>query len=171
MFEAKPPPEYGPVMGVTVPQANTTVEPEMQALLGVGHTVLTARMTSPSPDSRQRLIDYIDTLGPSLVQFDLVPLQVAGFACTGSSYVIGRDEESARLQAVSAKRGYPVLSAAQSIAQALEVLGARRVALLSPYPAWLSNAGQAYWRTCGLTITHVVGLPDEIGRASCRERV
>ena len=162
MFEAKPPPEYGPVMGVTVPQANTTVEPEMQALLGVGHTVLTARMTSPSPDSRQRLIDYIDTLGPSLVQFDLVPLQVAGFACTGSSYVIGRDEESARLQAVSAKRGYPVLSAAQSIAQALEVLGARRVALLSPYPAWLSNAGQAYWRTCGLTITHVVGLPDEL---------
>ena len=49
-------PEYGLVIGIAVPQANTTVEPEMQALLGASHTVLTARMTSPSPDSRQRLV-------------------------------------------------------------------------------------------------------------------
>lgn len=161
---ASPPsaPEYGSVIGIAVPQANTTVEPEMQALLGAGHTVLTARMTSASPDSRQRLVDYIDTLGHSLAQFDVAPLQVAGFACTGSSYLIGPDDESARLQALSAARGYPVLSAAQSIVQALQVLGARRIALLSPYPSWLSDVGQAYWRASGLTITHLVGLPDEL---------
>ncbi len=160
MAEQSNAPEYGPVMGIAVPQANTTVEPEMQALLGAGHTVLTARMTSASPDSRQRLVDYIDTLGHSLAQFDVAPLQIAGFACTGSSYLIGRDVESARLLALSAARGYPVLSAAQSILHALEVLGARRIALLSPYPAWLSEAGQAYWRASGLTINHMVGLPD-----------
>ena len=155
-------PEYGPVMGIAVPQANTTVEPEMQRLLGARHTVLTARMTSSSPDARQRLLDYFDTLGHSLGQFDVAPLQVAGFACTGSSYLAGPNEESVRLKAVSAMRGYPVLSAAQSISQALAVLGARRVALLSPYPAWLSDAGQAYWKACGLAITHVVGLPEEL---------
>ena len=159
---SNPVPEYGPVMGIAVPQANTTVEPEMQRLLGGSHTVLTTRLTSASPDSRQRLLEYFDTLGRSLAQFDVAPLQVAGFACTGSSYLVGPDEESARLKAVSAARGYPALSAAQSIVQALEVLGARRVALLSPYPAWLSHAGQAYWQACGLTITRVVGLPDEL---------
>lgn len=159
---AQPPPEYGPVMGIAVPQANTTVEPEMQRLLGAGHTLLTARMTSASPDSRQRLVDYVDTLGQSLAQFDVAPLQVAGFACTGSSYLIGPQDEAARLHALSAARGYPVLSAAQSILRALEALGARRIALLSPYPQWLSDAGQAYWRDCGLTVTHVVGLPDEL---------
>ena len=155
-------PEYGPVMGIAVPQANTTVEPEMQRLLGASHTVLTARMTSASPDARQRLLDYIDTLGYSLAQFDVAPLQVAGFACTGSSYLVGLDAESARLNAASAMRGYPVLSAAQSIAQALAALGARRIALLSPYPAWLSDAGQAYWKACGLAFAHVVGLPEEL---------
>ena len=162
MNDTSMPPEYGPVIGIAVPQANTTVEPEMQALLGAGHTLLTARLTSPSPDSRQRLVDYIDTLGQTLAQFDVAPLQVAGFACTGSSYLIGPDDESVRLQALSAGRGYPVLSAAQSILQALQVLGARRIALLSPYPAWLSSAGQAYWGACGLTITQVVGLPQEL---------
>ncbi len=162
MFEATNAPEFGPVIGIAVPQANTTVEPEMQALLGADHTLLSARMTSASPDSRRRLIDYVDTLGHTLTQFDVAPLQVAGFACTGSSYLIGPNDESARLQALSAARGYPVLSAAKSILQALEVLGVRRIALLSPYPSWLSERGQAYWRACGLTIPHVVGLPDEL---------
>jgi maleate isomerase len=162
MFKATHSPEYGPVVGIAVPQANTTVEPEMQSLLGAGHTVLTARMTSASPDSRQRLVDYIETLGHSLAQFDVAPLQVAGFACTGSSYLIGPDDESVRLLALSAARGYPVLSAAQSITRALEVLGARRIALLSPYPEWLSNLGQAYWRASGLTVTQVRGLPDAL---------
>ncbi len=155
-------PEYGPVMGVAVPQANTTVEPEMQALLGTGHTLLTARMTSSSPDSRQRLIDYFDNLGSHLTQFDVAPLQVAGFACTGSSYLVGPDEEAARLQVISTACAYPVLSAARSIKRALDVLGARRIALISPYPAWLSDAGKSYWRSCGLTLASSTGLPAEL---------
>ncbi len=155
-------PEYGPVMGVLVPQANTTVEPEMQALLGAGHTLLTGRMTSPSPDSKQRLIDYFDDLGRHITQFDVAPLQVAGFACTGSSYLVGPDEEAARLKALTAACGYPVLSAAHSIRLALAVLGARRIALVSPYPAWLSDAGKAYWRSCGLDLTASTGLPAEL---------
>lgn len=154
--------EYGPVMGVTVPQANTTVEPEMQALLGARHTLLTARMHCPSADSRERLLAYFDTLGTTVAQFDVAPLQVLGFACTGSSYLVGADAEASRLAALTASRGYPVLSAAQSILQALHALSARRIALLSPYPRWLSEAGQAYWQAAGLTITAIAGLPSEL---------
>ena len=155
-------PEYGPVMGVTVPQANTTVEPEMQALLGAGHTLLTARMVCHSDDSRKRLLDYFDTLGASAAQFDVAPLQVLGFACTGSSYLVGASREAEHLAALTASNGYPVLSAAQAILQALQTLGARRIALLSPYPGWLSKAGQTYWQAAGLTITAIAGLPGEL---------
>ena len=89
MLDTAVDPEYGPVIGLAVPQANTTVEPEMQALLGVGHTLLTARMTSSAADSRQRLLDYFDRLPQTLAQFDVAPMRVAGFACTGSSYLSG----------------------------------------------------------------------------------
>ena len=161
MLDAPHRPEYGPVMGVTVPQANTTVEPEMQALLGAGHTLLTARMHCHSDDSRKRLLDYFDTLSATAAQFDVAPLQVLGFACTGSSYLVGARRETEHLAALTASRGYPVLSAAQSILQALHALGAHRIALLSPYPHWLSEAGQIYWKTAGLTVTAVAGLPIE----------
>ena len=84
-------PEYGRVTGITTPQANTTVEPEMQLLLC--GTVLTARLTSPIADSRQRLLDYFDRLPATLAQFDVAPLAAAGFACTGSCYLVGQEEE------------------------------------------------------------------------------
>ena len=153
-------PEYGRAVGITTPQANTTVEPEMQTLLG--GTVLTARLTSNVSDSRARLIDYFDGLEATHRHFDVAPLAAAGFACTGSCYLVGQADEERRLAAATAAAGYPVLSAAQAIREALAELGAKKIALLSPYPKWLSEAGQQYWRDAGFTITSVAGLPAEL---------
>ena len=156
---ARPDPEYGPVFGVLTPQANTTVEPEMQLLLP--GTVLGARCTSASPDARQRLIDYLDGLGATLARFDTAPLRVAGFACTGSSYLAGGRREDQAMAALASQRAHPVISATQAIRRGLDLLGARRIALLSPYPAWLASAALAYWREAGYEISAVAGLPDE----------
>jgi maleate isomerase len=157
-------PEYGRAVGVATPQANTTVEPEMQRLLGgaSGLTVLTARLASPLKESRARLIDYFDRLEATLGQFDVAPLAAAGFACTGSCYLVGREDEDRRLEAASRAARYPVISSAQAIRAALAALNARRVALLSPYPKWLSEAGQQYWRDQGITLTSVAGLPADL---------
>jgi maleate isomerase len=153
-------PEYGRALGVLTPQANTTVEPEMQLLLE--GSVLTARLTSPLADSRARLIDYFDRLEDTVRRFDVAPVAATGFACTGSAYLVGANEEARRIEAASAAAGHPVLSAASAIRAALVELGARRIALLSPYPAWLSQAGQAYWLGAGLTLTAVAGLPADL---------
>ena len=156
-------PEYGRAVGITTPQANTTVEPEMHALLGArGFTVLAARLVSGKSDSRERLVDYFDRLPETLRQFDIAPLAAAGFACTGSSYLVSREEEERRLAAASREAGFPVVSSAQAIRAALQELGATRIALLSPYPAWLAEAGQRYWRDAGLQLTSVTGLPGEM---------
>lgn len=153
-------PEYGRVLGLTTPQANTTVEPEMQTLLT--GTLLTARLTSPFSDSRDRLVDYFDRLPATLAQFDVAPVAAAGFACTGSCYLVGREDEERRLGIAEQRLKYPVLSSAQAIRAALRDLGAKRVALLSPYPKWLSEAGQQYWGDAGFTLTSVAGFPDDL---------
>lgn len=155
-------PEYGPVMAITVPQANPIVEPEMQALLGMRYSLLAARMLSPEQDSRARLLDYYDRLGQTLDAFDVAPVAVAGFACTGSSYLLGRKLDLQRLDDLSARRDYPVVGAADAIYRALSRLNARKIALLTPYPSWLSEAGLAYWGQCGLELGSVAGLPQDL---------
>lgn len=151
-------PEYGPVFAVLTPQANTTVEPEMQVLLP--GTVLTARCTGTSRDSRQRLMDYIDRLDATLACFDTAPIRAAGFACTGSNYLVGLAEEERRFRAASLEKGFPVISATQAIRQCLDVLAAKRIAMLSPYPDWLTEAAHNYWRNAGYAVT-VNRLPAE----------
>ena len=153
-------PEYGPVFAVLTPQANTTVEPEMQLLLP--GTVLTARCKSQSSESRQRLLDYFDTLAETISHFDTAPIVACGFACTGSNYLVGRELEDQRFSILSHSMGFPVISATQAIRRALDVLGARQIALVSPYPAWLSDAAHAYWGNAGYTITATCGLPADL---------
>jgi maleate isomerase len=153
--------EYGALatVGVAVPQANPTVEPEMAALLPDKVTMLITRLQGSRESSKNRLVEYLDNFGASLAAFDTAPLDAVGYACTATSYLIGPDEEERRLADFSRKFGYPIVSTARAIREALAHLGARRIALFAPYPSWLIEASQRYWRTCGLTITDTATVP------------
>lgn len=152
---------YGPIRGVMVPQANTTVEPEMRVLLG--GTLLAARLRSRSPDSRARLVEYLDRIEEFLLDFDTAPTVAVGFACTGSSYFIGASREDAAFDRLSLMRGHPVVSAARALRAALGVLGARRIGLVSPYPDWLHAAADSYWREAGFEPVRSTSLAPAMG--------
>jgi maleate isomerase len=152
---------YGPVRGVMVPQANTTVEPEMRVL--VPGTLLAARLRSRSPDSRTRLIEYLDRIEEFLLDFDTAPLLAAGFACTASSYFIGAAREDELFDRLSQARRCPVLPAAGSLRKALTALGAKRIGLVSPYPDWLHAAADGYWRDAGFLPIRSTSLVPQMG--------
>ncbi|MGQ0509111.1 MAG: maleate cis-trans isomerase family protein [Betaproteobacteria bacterium] len=149
--------EYGHAgtIGITVPQANTTVEAEFRALAPAGVNVMTARLQGSRSDSRQRLLDYFHTLGTTLDTFDNAPLGAAGFACTGSSYLLGVEQDRAAFADLSHRRGYAVVPATEAILASLRHIGARRVTLVSPYPEWLTGAALDYWRDAGIEIIEV----------------
>lgn len=143
--------------GILTPQANATVESEMRALLPPELAWIVARLTCPSPDSRERLLQYFRNVHATVAQFDTAPVSIAGFACTGSTYLVGLDEE-ARLFSQSR---VPIVSAGASVLQALRALKATRIALLSPYPEWLTRACVAFWRSHGVEVTAVAAPPGE----------
>lgn len=138
-------------IGIVTPQANPTVEPEIGLLLPARVAMVVARCVSRG-DPPARLREYFDGLGETLERFDTMPLDVVGFACTGSSYLVGHDVEQRALAALSERAGYPVVSAAQAIDAALQQLGAQRIALACPYPDWLLEAAQGFWAGRGYEI-------------------
>jgi len=148
---------YAPhgLLGVLTPQANPTAEVEMSMLLPPGMAACTARLTSTKPAMAQRLVDYFDTLSATLGQFGGMRLDAACFACTGSSYLAGAAREDALLEAAGKACGFPVLSSALSITNALRTLEAEDIAIVSPYDTALTEASVAYWQARGFRVRHV----------------
>lgn len=140
------------LIGVLTPQANTTVEPEMAIMTPPGYAWINARLTSDKPTIEARLLDYYATLPQQLKQFANAPIGCAVVATSGLSYLQGVEKEDRTLTDVSAKAGFPVFTSATSSVDAMKALGAKRIALVSPYPESLNVASRAYWAARGFTV-------------------
>ncbi len=153
--------EYGRtgLLGLLTPQGNPTAEPEMRILLPPRTSMLCARLTSSGSDLRRRLSDYFERLSSFIDQFDDIAFDAVGFACTGSSYGLGAEEERAQLASIETRKGYPVVTAAGAVEQAFRALAIEAIALVSPYPAWLTEACRAYWERRGVRVTATLQLP------------
>jgi maleate isomerase len=153
--------EYGGggLFGLLTPQSNPTAEPELRIMLPPTSAVLAARLTSASATLQQRLIDYGEALGEFIGNFGKVEFDAVGFACTGTSYLTDPEVERRRIDAIAARTGYPIITAAAAISSALGGLRAEAIALVSPYPAWLTDACRAHWERHGVTVTATLQLP------------
>ncbi len=147
-------PDYGARarIGVATPQSNPTVEPELHALLPEGVALYTTRLVHPAADVETRLDHYIRHLPQAIASFGNLRLTAFGLGCTGSSDRVSPAFEDELTTAAAAERGLPVITAAQAVRRVLAALGLRRIALVSPYPERLAEAGYRYWEAAGLEL-------------------
>lgn len=139
--------EYCPkgLFAVLTPQANTTAEMELSMLVPRGYGLATARLISGKSEMSARLVDYVAQQDATLDRFANAPVSAAIFACTGAAYLVDPAEEARQTDAIEAARGYPFVTAASAVADALAALGAERVGLISPYGDDLHAAALDYW--------------------------
>lgn len=151
--------EYAPrgLIGALTPQANTTVEPEFNILWPAGYGMLNARLTSPKTAMNDRLADYWATTPETLDRFANAPISAAAFACTGASYLAGRDAEDDLVARIEDARRYPFVTSAIAVTDALNTLGAEKIGLVSPYPADLTEASVGYWKSRGFDVAEISG--------------
>jgi maleate cis-trans isomerase len=149
--------EYAPrgLVGMLTPQANTTVEPEFNILWPAGIAMINARLMSDKATISARLVDYFDNYAASLRQFANAPVGVVAAACTGASYLAGREREAAVVNEIAERHGVPFITAALAVVEALNRLDAKRIGLVSPYPDDLNAASVAYWESHGFRVAAV----------------
>ena len=109
--------EYAPrgLVGLLTPQANTTVEPEFGILMPAGFAHLNARLVSPAATIEQRLVEYFDVAAATARQFGNAPVGALALACTGASYLAGREREAALLETLAGEFGVPAFTAASLV--------------------------------------------------------
>jgi maleate cis-trans isomerase len=150
--------EYAPrgLVGMLTPQANTTAEPEFNILWPRGVAMINGRLVSDKNSLNDRLVDYFESYDQSLKQFANAPIGAAAAACTGASYLAGRDREASVIAEISSRHGHPFITAALAVVDALRALDAHRVGLVSPYSDDLNRASIAYWQSHGFDIAELV---------------
>ena len=149
------------LVGVLTPQANTTVEPEFNILWPAGVAMINARLTSPKQSMVERLADYAGQIETTLDQFANAPIDAAAFACTGASYLIGKDREAALCAKIEKARHYPLVTAARAVCEWLNLLQAKQIGLVSPYPPDLTGQSAGYWQGAGFEVAKVVSVFNE----------
>lgn len=150
-----------PALGVLVPPANPTVEPELNRLIATDARLYACRLpVFPDSSLEQRNRAYIAAYGPTLKGFGALKLRAATIALTGPSYRLGADEDDALAARLGAEAGYPVETASGAIRHALRAVKAKTICLFSPYPQWLTDEAAAYWSGAGFSVTQIVKVSE-----------
>jgi maleate isomerase len=153
-------------LGLLVPHADVGPESELGAMAPPGVAVHATRvpfgamapgggMDPTIPLAPVRAFSEPPEIDAAAALLASAPLDAIGVGFTSHAYVLGAAAEAAmvgRLQACT--RGIPVVSPGLAFADALRVLGARRVFLVHPpwFDAGLATLGHAYLAAAGAEV-------------------
>ena len=84
---------------------------------------------------------------------------VVAYACSVGSLHAGADAEARLIDALAQASAKPVVSIADAAVRALQMLGAHRVAIMTPYNAETNALVSAYARQRGLVVAAEFGMP------------
>lgn len=136
--------------GVLIPSTNTTVEIEYNRLVPEAYQVHVGRLKSrggtPFAPSLDEDVAYQARL------LGTAKVEVIGLAQTSAS-LFDDDYDDVTIKRMSEAAGVPAVTSARAVGQAVLALGARRIALVSPYsPVVIERAKQYYETKFGLRV-------------------
>jgi maleate cis-trans isomerase len=134
-----------------VPMNNTTMEPELQAWLPAGSGCITQRIPrgkgTLTPDDLPQYIAQAMKLADRYASDD-VDLVVYG--CTAAGFMMGPARDAAIAADLNRVTGKPVVTTASAMIEVLRHIGARNVALVTPYSDMVSERLRKFVEDCGM---------------------
>ena len=146
------------VFAIVLPATNSVTEPDMAALRLAGVSNQTFRFRyAGRPDT---LDDLIDLMRPTVaLALDCQPDRVV-VGYTTEFLPDGIAAASKLREFVEEATARPTTMASGAVPEALNTLGARRIAIVTPYPAAANQNVEAYFTELGYSVADVAGLHD-----------
>lgn len=144
-------------IGLVVPSANPTMEPEFHRYLPDGVSVNTARMPLPQTNV-ETLVDMAEGLERSGELLSAAEVDVAVYGCTTGSLVEGPgfDEKiERRLQTAS---GSPAVSTTGAVRNALSALDVETLVIATPYIESIDQKVAEFFEADGYKVLDIKGL-------------
>lgn len=154
-------------LGLIVPPTNTVNEAEWSRMVPEGVTVHAMRMplhVETTSESGKRALD--DDIRHAAGELAKARVDVVAYGCTAGSMV---SPPSALPQRIAAMCGRPAVATAAAIVDALQALGARRLAIATPYAQKLNDHEVHFLEENGFEVLSIVGLG--IGAAGPHEYI
>jgi len=143
-------------VGLIIPSSNRMVEQEMahHYPAGVVVHINRLRMTGPQKVPLKQLLPRLTEAAAALVD---AKCDVVTFHCTANSTDDGPEGEAAILATLEAAGARCASSTATAVRRALDVYGARRIVLVTPYSQAVTDHEADFFRGLGIEVLTAVG--------------
>ena len=153
--------------GLLTPSSNTTQEPEMMAALPPSVSLHTGRVAyrDITPEEQDRCVLELESESRKLGDAEV---DVIVFAATAPTLAKGKGYDRELIKRMEDASGRPATTAATAFVDALNLLGARKIAIGQPWSKTMEKPMVAFMEASGFEVVHseVVGIVSgvELGR-------
>jgi maleate isomerase len=146
-------------IGVVLPSVNTVVESWFNTAVPPGVAVYVSRMYLPDGLTRESVKEMDRLRGMNAVkEVANCGVDVVAYCCTASSIVGGPEYDSDLIAAIERVSGTRATTAAASVVQGLNSLGAHKIVIGSPYAEDIEAAERDYFVRAGFEVLASRGL-------------
>ena len=146
-------------LGFIIPAINVNAEDDYITLaaddVGVHFARADVDTNREVAEQFQQMIDAAPTLAASIAKAGIT---VVGFACTSASFFQGEGSDQVIAQNMTAAAGVPTYTTATAAVNALRTVGAKRIAIATPYLSWVYEAELAFFQHAGFDVLAINGL-------------
>ena len=145
-------------VGLIVPSSNTVMEPHFHRYLSHRATVSTTRilLEDVTREAEEKMLS--EELPQALRRIQTVAPDVLVFGCTSAGSLGGIDHDRTIGQCIGEATGVPALTVIGSVIAQLKELGARRVAVFTPYQPELTSRVAACVSEAGFEVVKAAGM-------------
>ncbi len=139
-------------IGIIIPSANTTMEPELNQMAPKGVSIHCSRMFAMgcSTEDLKRQDEDVERCARLLGSADM---DVVIYGCTSGSFVNGLEWEKKLQEEIAREANCKSITTTWAVLSALEVYGKKKLALVNPYNDEVSEIEHRFFTEQGFSIT------------------